>query len=112
MAVDDAERKRLEKIQQMQEQIMMPGIFQHAGKMAGVGTIEPPSFDQQFEDDDDEEADFGRNRKQAKAGKKHERSPGPLDFGKDVSGSDEDDDDGSDDADMFAVPMNSEAFMA
>lgn len=112
-AAEEAERKRLEKIQQMQEQIMMPGIFQHAGKMAGVGTIEPPSFDQQFEDDDDEDAEFGRNRKQVKAGtKKHEKSPGPLDFGKDVGESDEDDDDGSDDADMFAVPMDSAAFMA
>ena len=39
---------------------MMPGIFQHVGKMAGIGSIEPPSFDQDDEDDDEE---FEQNRK-------------------------------------------------
>ena len=43
---------------------MMPGIFQHVGKMAGIGSIEPPSFDQdEDDDDDDDEDDFAESRK-------------------------------------------------
>lgn len=58
------EDKVAEEIQKQQEQIMMPGIFQHVGKMAGIGSIEPPSFDQNDEDDDDEEdEDFAQSRK-------------------------------------------------
>jgi hypothetical protein len=41
---------------------MMPGIFQHMGKMGGVGSIEPPSF----EEDDEEEEDFAKSRKESK----------------------------------------------
>ena len=40
----------------------MPGIFQHMGKMGGVGSIEPPSF----EEDDDEEEEFNQSRKEVK----------------------------------------------
>jgi hypothetical protein len=103
------EREEAKKIKALQEKIMMPGIFQHAGQM-GIGAIEPPSFDA---DDDDEEEDFGKNRKKIKQGlkiedEKSETTKG-VDFG--MPGMD-DDDVSSDDADMFAVPMNSEAFMA
>lgn len=49
---------------------MMPGIFQHVGKMAGIGSIEPPSFDQEDDDDDndndDDDEDFAQSRKVVK----------------------------------------------
>ena len=41
---------------------MMPGIFQHMGKYGGVGSIEPPSF----EEDDEEDEDFAQSRKDSK----------------------------------------------
>ena len=41
----EEDHKITDEIQKQQEQIMMPGIFQHVGKMAGIGSIEPPSFD-------------------------------------------------------------------
>jgi len=40
---------------------MMPGIFQH-GKMAGIGSIEPPSF----EEEDSQDDLFGENRNKSK----------------------------------------------
>ena len=52
--VEQAPMGSMEDIKKQQEQIMMPGIFQHMGKYGGVGSIEPPSF----EEDDDEDEDF------------------------------------------------------
>ena len=91
---------------------MMPGIFQHMGKMGqfanGVGSIEPPSF----EEDDEEDEDFAQSRKDSKykrgnsGSRKADKKESPP---KNKNGdSDEDDDD----VDLFSVPMNSEAFMA
>ena len=92
-----------EEIRKQQEQIMMPGIFQHMGKMGGVGSIEPPSF----EEDDDEEEEFANSRREVK--KNRSRSSSMNKQKKAEIPSDDDDDD---DIDLFSVPMNSEAFLA
>lgn len=54
----------------------MPGIFQHVGKMAGIGSIEPPSFDQDDDEDDDDDDDFAQSRVQEK--KAHKRRASGL----------------------------------
>ena len=96
----------MDEIRKQQEQIMMPGIFQHMGKMGGVGSIEPPSFE---EDDDDEEEDFAQSRKDMKQRRGSRSSSQSKPKQEMVVASDDDDDD---DIDLFSVPMNSEAFMA
>ena len=69
----------------------------------GIGTIEPPSFNN-AEEEEDSEDDFGANRKAIKQGLLSGEASK-----QETEKSEEED---SDDADMFAVPMNSEAFMA
>ena len=89
---------------------MMPGIFQH-GKMAGIGSIEPPSF----EEEDSQDDLFGENRNKSKLKVKKKQSS-IADMAEGMSsqlagakGSEE----GSDeDIDLFAAPLNSEGFMA
>ena len=68
--------------------------------------------------DNDEDEDFGQDRKKLKAGNKKDSSVTDMVDSlqnqfhgiKENEGSD--DSMGSDDADLFSVPMNSEAFMA
>lgn len=106
MKADKDDQKVMDEIRKQQEQIMMPGIFQHMGKMGGVGSIEPPSFE---EDDDDEEEDFAQSRKDMKQRRGSRSSSQSKPKQEMVVASDDDDDD---DIDLFSVPMNSEAFMA
>lgn len=111
-----------QSILRQQEQIMMPGIFQHMGQNIGGLSIEPPSFIEDDENDShDEDADFGRSRKAIK--KKNSQIIGEMTdnivaasikfnesrFGGEDEEEEEDDEDG---VDMFSAPMNSEAFMA
>ena len=94
----------MEEIRKQQEQIMMPGIFQHMGKMGAMG-IDPPSFE---EDDDEEEEDFAKSRREQKQGGRSRSSSKSKKQQQDIPSDDDDDED----IDLFSAPMNSEAFMA
>ena len=122
-AIATDEDKFAEEIQKQQEQIMMPGIFQHVGKMAGIGSIEPPSFDQNDEaSDDEEDEDFAQSRKQMKrrgsnqGSAKQVKNPVTMDSSdkhshakkEDEAGSDSDEDD---DEEMFRGRMGYDDFM-
>ena len=94
----------------------MPGIFQHIGKMAGIGSIEPPSFEQVDDDEDDDDDDFAQSRQQVK--KEHKRrisgmgvpssATSPMNK---VVEKDDSDEDSSDGDDMFKGRMGYEDFM-